>query len=518
MSDSPLLSPDYEHKTIHWEDYENPAKKGMIATGITLLVSAVALTLIFTLASPLSNFAAFKAAGGYALLVPMAVIGAVSLTLLAVNSLVFAKAKREATKENNKREGAEFKKEQAEETERKEAEQLREQQEQERIRQELGEKLRQLEEAKAKQNAKNEEIEINADNSEEVEDVDSDEIKQLKEELTPLSLKHKPIDFLCQEIFNPLFDSLEGVLQAMKNSDDHVMNRKIEFSKVEKEVHQTIAKGKLYVNLVAHDPKTFVSELLRGYGPGKTKLTIALRQLVAAYNSENADLYEKAFKRFKAIMSGNNMGGIHTLLRGRTTNADILAQLPNLLKNHTCMIDETLIEWGNELLGTIFEKTQNDQGVNQALTQLRRVKSSELPDKMEKFILLVLEQADLNEETLTDWNNQVVDHMIGGQLMDQIRDFLGTLARNIRLLEILFNKNVDKKVVFPQLDDIFLESEASNWMAPEGEERRTLQVNLLKFQNQINQNKKDAKRISFLLVPLGNNSQHILQLCRQMNP
>lgn len=352
----------------------------------------------------------------------------------------------------------------------------------------------------------------------------------------------KLIPGLKHSVFPHIFAQLEQLLIASDKAHSVTTAGKTD-SVHKKKLSESMKSAQSLFNSMVGDPHVQIPELLRHFGRGKTKESIALRRLVAAFNSGNLEKYEAEKKKYEAVIRGHNLTDVaKALANGKNDNTKILKAFPSLLKNHFCSTDEALRDLGMEILEYIFSKAASGKNskITNALNALRRLETQALKElesaerkgnsadikkakekiasAIEDFVKLVFnEVAGKDSKNLASWNERLVGQLIQGETLKKMQSLFKMIAHNIRILGLMFDKQKDKSEIFPVLDLTFLTSESSEYVLPNSD-----QAKLLQLQSEINFARKQSKQepIALLLLSESNESavDEIRKTCQAANP
>ena len=437
-------------QNIHWDVYQKSALNGQIASGILVLITAVAVGVILFLHPQISYMHA-----NYEAMITFAVVGGLSLTTFVVCSCMRHYGTRRASQ--------------------------------------------------------------NVENRQCIEAMVS------LQPATPIALEatttitESPIDYVKQAIIQPLLkafnDAIKHVIAADCVTTDKSIGTKIE------EINSCFQTGAEICNHFLDDQQIYVSELLRSFGPGKSiKASVALRRLIAACNSGDLEKLAEVEAEYNRVMQANDFSEIAEALSSQPP-ATLMQTLPELLERRFALSDETLKAMGRNILTHIFAQARAKPDVLSALETLKaKADSDHLAKEVEKFVKLVLVEAAISPEKYKEWNDELIKYMLDTTFKKSLCDFLRLAALNIRMLKVLFNKKLEQKKLFIQLDETFLLSES--WDCVKQEE---LQNEIFHLQSEINYDRKEANRIAFIALPLdtgvqGSKKQEgVMELCLQAN-
>lgn len=432
-------------QNVEWDLYQRASFKGQVASGVLTLITVVATAIILGLNPNISYIT-----GNYPTWIALGSFGGTTLILFAVFSCLHQKGKRQAL--------------QRAENERQQARQA--------------EKLRKAQTE------------------------------------TPLaeptvSVEKDPIGHLDQVLIQPILNEFRGALEAVISADCRKMNR--DGSEVEDKVKNAFNNCQELFTHFLQNKYIYVSELLRYFGPGKTTKSVALRRLIAAYNSGDAEKLQGVRAEYEAIARANDFTEIAKALSDRSkTNAELMQELPNLLADLFSLPDAHLKEFGVKVLNRVFiPPTTLTVAVNKELNTLRSLTTQpkKFAKQLEKLIKAALEEAHIPDETYDEWNQELITYMLNTTFKGIIFGFLGSVARNVRILKLMFKKmgdgsgEIPKKDLFLQLDKAFLEAESRDCITNEA-----LQRDLFHLQSEINFGRKDeTRKVALIALPEGDN-------------
>lgn len=480
---------------------ETPAPRaavhGTIASGILMVISGVALGIIFA-ANP-------SAAGSFTQIAVFGGIGGVSLiTFVVCSALAFYTLRKHRQQREESR--REVEPQQQEEAERREPE----------IRRPV-----QIEKADIPEPPRMDESQERKTNEdlvpERAPEVSSSENRGLgaaeieeEEELVispPAPLRAAPptVGELRDEIIMPLIDAFSNAVKELLRAHAAITaNPQPDLPAVD----NLIRDAKELLTLSLDKPELYLGELLRCYGRGKNKPSIGLRRLIAAHNAGDPAKLKEVRRQYKAIARGNNLLDVAQLFNSRAKNPEVLHRFPDIMKGHFSLDDEVLKKVGDELLEKIFDSLAENKKIDKALTSLRRKAPEEgcskaqmgaFTKEVEKFMKLAFAEAHIPHEEMIGLNERLVGYWIENQLMPNMKKMLGLVARNIRLLPSMFADSVKTEELFPQIDETFLLSESGDCLG----DTEKMQKELIRLQSEINYNRKPENRVAFLVLEAG---------------
>ncbi len=230
-------------------------------------------------------------------------------------------------------------------------------------------------------------------------------------------------------------------------------------------------------------PELCLYELLSCYGPGKVGEDLALRRLIAAHNSGNAEKFTQTLREYEAIQRGNTLcESLTQLLNPNLSNAEILAQLPQIMKNHFCIVNEELEGIGSKLLDEIFKSLNpKDDAVEQSLTALIRNDGNDSTEKFKVFMREAFASAKPNipHDVFTGLSEQLIEPMIAHQLAYSTKMHLPKITTAIHLLNTLSLNSSSMEELFPYIDQTSLLYESSDCLG----ETRKMQKELFAIQS-----------------------------------
>lgn len=316
-----------------------------------------------------------------------------------------------------------------------------------------------------------------------------------EDRVVTVTLEEKPIEYLKQVLVQPIVNAFQGAVKGTIVADcaTTAKDRGDKLARTERAVREMEALLLEFFD----NPKTYVSELLRCYGPGKKNITIVMRRMITAHNAGNDKILKDVLDEFQAICCGCDFSDVEKALK-KESNENLMRQLPALLENHFCVANPPLKELGRTILDAIFEKARTQPKALQALEQLKKkVSYKGFADEVEKFLNIILDEAQVSKELYEQWSQQVIKRLVNTTLKKTICGALGTMARNMRLLSLMLDKQKEKKELFTSIDKTFLLSESEDCIV----QRRELQEDLFELQNVLNYDRSDKKRIAFIALP-----------------
>jgi membrane protein implicated in regulation of membrane protease activity/uncharacterized protein YifE (UPF0438 family) len=311
------------------------------------------------------------------------------------------------------------------------------------------------------------------------------------------TLEENPIEYMKQVIIQPLLRAFKGALRSMVVADCIITSSAVE-KKLE-EVECAFEEGEQLISEFLDSPQIYVLELLRCFGPGKKPMSVALRRMIAAYNAGAPERKQEVIDEFKAIASGHNLKEVIIALKEQESQA-LMRTLPDLLENHFSLANQPLKELGNIILKHIFEKTRDNSNVLNALKQLKKCKAEKFPKELENFIKLVLEEAKITNEQYRSWNKELTTRMLQTSFKRTVCNVLSMIARNVRILKLMFDENKEKKEIFITLDETFLLSESNDCIASE---KKSFQKELYHVQSDLNFLRREDDRYALVALKAG---------------
>lgn len=331
----------------------------------------------------------------------------------------------------------------------------------------------------------------------------------LPEEAPPLSNQEQgnPLPLIKEDILPPLLDGLGNALKEVVLAHGRKINEShFNSQTTSDQVDQLIEETKSLFIEFLEEPDFYLTELLVYFGPGKIKAESALRQLIVLKNSGDEEKYFQKRAEFQAIKQGNDFSDLAALLRdSRSNNPAILAQFPEIMANHFSLIDEDLKSIGMNLLNRIFSdpneavKTEWDHLKRKApQPHCSQKKMVAFAKDVENFIYKAFHEANLSADEKKVFFDQVVGHMLQKQFMETLRLIIGIIGLNMRLLPQLFDRSAKTNEIHMKLDETFLLSESREHLHPNTQH---LQQQLFVYQSKINVNRSKEKRIAFIVFP-----------------
>lgn len=333
------------------------------------------------------------------------------------------------------------------------------------------------------------------------------------------TLQANPVDYLKQVLVQPLLRELQGAIQAMVVSDAQTNADVEKIEKVPREVATVFANlESLFIGML-EKPEIYVKELLELFVKAKaSKKTIALRRLVSAYNSGDLALLKKESENYNALLKGFDFSKIVQSLSNQEKTAEqLFSEMPSILEEHFCKTDAFLKQKGREILDKLFLMTKNDQKVQKAFVAL--INQSKTPSvqnnptkivkNLEAFVELVQKQANVPIEQYAEWNKALLTYVLDTLFKDTVCNFLGMVARTIRILKLLFKKG-DTQNRCIALDETFLLSESGEYI-----KKIDLQTDMFRVQSAINYSRDSEKRIALIALE-GNYSKDYETLAKEI--
>jgi hypothetical protein len=440
------FNPIAKLKSVHWDTYQKAAWRGQIAAGALVVITAVALTIIFvTHAHTL-----YIAANYYHAITALEVVGALSLAIFAVCSCMHYLSLRnrkqdlknenflERRMRNKKLQGAEKPKESQPNAPSPGG-----------VTPPLEPEPPRLEEKPLSPKAP------------------PLELPPPRLEEKPLSpkaptLEQEPIKYIKEKILQPILKAGEGALEnfltayiKQHNFGLGLLGKTLDLEETIGKMEKVFQEGETLRDRILNDPQTCVSELLCYFGRGKKKPSFVLRELIAAFNSGDAAKLEEVTKEYKAVCCGHDFTAIATAFKEKSKDdAALLGMMPKLLVAHFSLSDDhrELKEVGQEILVHIFDGAHAKKNILNAFGALRRKvahskSSKEIIKSVEQFVQLVLDEAHLSPERYKPWNDKLIKHMLDKTFKKQVRHILGMIASNIGILKQMFGKGVKEKIL-----------------------------------------------------------------------
>ncbi len=286
-----------------------------------------------------------------------------------------------------------------------------------------------------------------------------------------------------EDIIPPIFDAIGGTILSIVKVHARANGKK---EPSDEEINNWTAKCKDLFNTSIQDPRLLAAEILRFFGRGKMKLSVAKRRVLAAYNSGDKKLYKQTKTRYNAVMGGNDAQKLKKFLDKNTNKVALLNNFPAYFAKHFTLINKDVKELGQEILKTIFADAIEIEGIDQAIKHLRKKPSIEAA---EEFVRFVFERAKLDETTLENWKERIEKEIIAPQLANGLSNMMNVLARNLRLLPTLFQEKINKKTLYPHIQTTFLLSESIDLKA---DEKR------LSLQSAVNYGRKNDQKFTLV--------------------
>lgn len=313
------------------------------------------------------------------------------------------------------------------------------------------------------------------------------------EEVTT-TIDAQPIEYLKQVIIHPILHSMKNATRSMVVADCLATSK--ELSKKMDKVEETFQEWESLFDHCLDHPHMLVSELLRFFGPGKKPSSVYLRRVIAAFNSGDQKKLAEAKSEYAAILGGHDFSPIAEALKTKSVDS-LMNELPALLEPTFCLPDPTLRQLGRQLLDYIFEKTKDNKEVANALAALKRKACSEkIIEEVAKFLQLAFAKAQAPADKCKEWKETFVRYTLDTIFKRTVCVSIGMLARNMRMIKFLLDKEMEQHKLFTLLDETFLFSESGDCI-----KREALQREMLHVQSDINYDLEETKRIALLALP-----------------
>lgn len=362
----------------------------------------------------------------------------------------------------------------------------------------------------------------------------------------------KLIPTLQSHVFPPILSELEAFMIGVNATHCQANGKPVDPQNVQKIKEAMKAVGEL-LNSVLGNPRTQVLELLYHYGRGKTKTSIALRRLVAAFNSGDPQKYEEEKKKYDAVARGHSLEFPQKLAGQKFDNGQILDGFVDDLIGRFCSTNEQVDALGQQILNYIFNNVKVDPAKRKkVLAELSKLRNKEketlrelektpgikdpkkrkeaeskarekIASHIEEFVKFVFDTAlKSNPEgtaRLDAWHQDMLHCLVQGETVIKLQSLFRMIAHNLRIMHLMFDKEAKEPKTFPVLDCTFLASESSDFIKPEGP-----QTELLQLQCEINyalkQEKKPKEPIALVIVTKANEHlfTKITETCKAAHP
>jgi hypothetical protein len=437
----PNLNPIAKLQSVEWSTYRSAAISGQIASALIIAITATALAIIV-----ISNTQAFYTAASYPEMITLGVTGGLAFVTFVICSCMHCAARYKKGRGS--------------------ADQSAVQEQRRTIEAELAEPIT---------------IKVTA------------------------SLDKEPVEYVKQALVQPLLQAFKKTLKALVVADlVKSSSTPAEIAEKSKKVDEAFQKGERLFNFYLDNPTIYVSELLRFFGPGKMPLSIALRRLIAAYNSGDAEKFAEIKNAYQAIVRGHDLTDIKVAFRNQSRDA-LMTSLPTLLESHFSLVDDTLKGLGKNILIHIFDNTKENREVLTKLDALKKKGDKLTTDDVGAFLKLVLEKANVSPEQYKEWNEILIKQMINTTFKKSFCVFLGMVARNIRILSLMFDKKMKEEALFNKLDETFLLSESADCI---GKDKECFQGALFELQSKLNHKRDCENRIALIALPKNNTASY----------